>query len=74
MATVAREFALSEEDKFLTRESIRAFLAEQLRLLDQVPSERILGECYALGKVIKATCSINFRAKGFWCCRDTRVY
>ena len=32
LATVAREFSLSEED--LTRESIRAFLAEQLRLLD----------------------------------------
>ena len=32
LATVAREFSLSEED--LTREGIRAFLAEQLRLLD----------------------------------------
>ena len=32
LATVAREFSLSEED--LTRESIRAFLAEQLRLLE----------------------------------------
>lgn len=32
LATVAREFALSEED--LTREGIRAFLAERLRLLD----------------------------------------
>ena len=32
LATVAREFALSEDD--LTREGIRAFLAEQLRLLD----------------------------------------
>ena len=32
LATVAREFSLSEED--LTRESIRAFLAEQLRPLE----------------------------------------
>lgn len=32
LATVAREFSLSEED--LTREGIRAFLAERLRLLD----------------------------------------
>ncbi|MDE2781306.1 MAG: hypothetical protein OXI91_16775 [Chloroflexota bacterium] len=32
LATVAKEFSLSEAD--LTRESIRAFLAEQLRLLD----------------------------------------
>ena len=32
LATVAREFSLSEED--LTREVIRAFLVERLRLLD----------------------------------------
>ena len=32
LATVAREFSLSEED--LTREGIRAFLVERLRLLD----------------------------------------
>ena len=32
LATLAREFSLSPED--LTRECIRAFLAEQLRLLE----------------------------------------
>ncbi len=32
LATVAKEFSLSEED--LTREVIRAFLVERLRLLD----------------------------------------
>ena len=32
LATVAKEFSLTEED--LTREGIRAFLAERLRLLD----------------------------------------
>ena len=32
LATIAKEFLLSAED--LTRESIRAFLAERLKLLD----------------------------------------